>query len=223
MQDDFQHATPEGSSGKGIYQDNGSGGWKQTENVIDGAWNRFYNIDNPEGPYGIGRECPGEVASEPFDNCTNTTSGADRSKVLACSCQLIFTHNFVRTYNNRGSGSDEQPHIGGNCLTFANWGEREQGQLHVAAGGCEPNHRRGRAAPEDSENEAVTCEIAVNVTTCIRHSTSKQLACDPSLQLRYFGQWSSILSMSIESMWSGSSGSCNFPSTCRTATHSQHL
>ena len=121
MQDDFQHATPEGSSGKGIYQDNGSGGWKQTENVIDGAWNRFYNIDNPEGPYGIGRECPGEVASEPFDNCTNTTSGADRSKVLACSCQLIFTHNFVRTYNNRGSGSDEQPHIGGNCLTFANW------------------------------------------------------------------------------------------------------
>ena len=79
------------------------------------------NIDNPEGPFGIGRECPGEVASEPFDNCTNTTSGADRSKILACSCQLIFTRNFVRTYNNRGSGSDEQPHIGGNCLTFANW------------------------------------------------------------------------------------------------------
>jgi hypothetical protein len=48
--DNHQHATAEGASGKGIYQDNGCGGWTMTENVIDGAFNRFYNIDSPEGP-----------------------------------------------------------------------------------------------------------------------------------------------------------------------------
>ena len=102
--DSHQHATSEGSSGKGIYQDNGCGGWTMTQNVIDGAFNRFFNVDNPEGPFGIARRCPGEKPSSLFQNCTNQTKGANHSQVVPCSCMLIFTRNFIRTYNNKGSG-----------------------------------------------------------------------------------------------------------------------
>jgi hypothetical protein len=44
-----------GCSGKGIYHDNGSGGWNYTLNVFDGSWNRFMDVDAPwSGPVQFG-------------------------------------------------------------------------------------------------------------------------------------------------------------------------
>jgi hypothetical protein len=62
----------------------------------------------------------------PFKNCTNQTKGANHSQIVPCSCMLIFHHNFIRTYNNKGAGSDGldgegTSHVGGNCLLYGNW------------------------------------------------------------------------------------------------------
>lgn len=45
--------------GNAIYHDNGSGGFNDTGNVIDGTWSKYLFQDDPLGPFGAGAQCPG--------------------------------------------------------------------------------------------------------------------------------------------------------------------
>eukprot|EP00039_Didymoeca_costata_P020924 m.342867 g.342867 ORF g.342867 m.342867 type:complete len:745 (+) comp21934_c0_seq1:76-2310(+) len=62
-----------GGRGQGIYHDNGSGGFTDSNNVIDGVFHDVCFLNVPLGPYGPGRKCPdaqGQQAdcSVHFDN-----------------------------------------------------------------------------------------------------------------------------------------------------------
>merc|ERR1712039_228473 len=54
-----QPGSPVASGGIGIYHDNGSGGFCDKENVIEGAVTASLQLNRPMGPYGRGRLCPG--------------------------------------------------------------------------------------------------------------------------------------------------------------------
>jgi hypothetical protein len=73
--------------------DNGSGGFTDTGNVIDGTWSTYYFQDNSLGPYG-----PGGICKDSQGN--------------AADCGMAFVGNYMRT--NAG-GTDS--HVN---TTFAN-------------------------------------------------------------------------------------------------------
>lgn len=66
------------SAGNGIYHDNGSGGFTDKNNVIDGTWGRYLFQDNSLGPYGPGALCPGRDGQQ-------------------ADCGMAFVGNWVRT------------------------------------------------------------------------------------------------------------------------------
>lgn len=80
------------SHGNAIYHDNGSGGFTDTDNVIDGPWSSFLAINGPLGPYGPDRKCPGKNGE-------------------AANCGIIYTNNWLRT---KAGG-----HGGGNNITVS--------------------------------------------------------------------------------------------------------
>ena len=72
-------AQPSGS-GNGIYHDNGSGGFTDTDNVIDGPWSLYLFQDDPDGPYGpTPQYCPSSDWNAPTD------------------CGMAFENNWMRT------------------------------------------------------------------------------------------------------------------------------
>jgi hypothetical protein len=74
----YIHQGNPGSSGNAVYHDNGSGGFTDTDNVIDGDWRTFLLANTPLGNYGPAKICPGPNG-EPSD------------------CGLVFTGNWLRT------------------------------------------------------------------------------------------------------------------------------
>jgi hypothetical protein len=66
------------SKGNAIYHDNGSGGFTDTRNVIDGTWRTYFFQDDSLGPYGPGGSCHGR-------------DGA------AANCGMAFENNFIRS------------------------------------------------------------------------------------------------------------------------------
>lgn len=66
----------------------GSGGFSDTNNVIDGTWGKYLFQDNPDGPYGPApAQCP----------------GADGAPA---NCGMAFVGNFMRT--NAGGTDNHQ-------------------------------------------------------------------------------------------------------------------
>lgn len=65
-------------AGQGIYHDNGSAGFTDTGNVIDGDWSNYYFQDDSLGPYGPGALCP-DRNGQPTD------------------CGMAFVGNWYRT------------------------------------------------------------------------------------------------------------------------------
>jgi hypothetical protein len=65
-------------SRNGIYHDNGSAGFTDTENVIDGDFSMYYFQDNSLGPYGPGALCPDQFGQQ-------------------TDCGVVFAGNFMRT------------------------------------------------------------------------------------------------------------------------------
>lgn len=47
-----------------VYHDNGSGGFKDMKNVIEGIWQHFCGLNLPGGPFGIGKKCPGREGEQ---------------------------------------------------------------------------------------------------------------------------------------------------------------
>jgi len=82
------------SHGNAVYHDNGSGGFTDTDNVIDGPWRSFLAINGPLGPYGPARQCPGKTGA-------------------AADCGLIYKDNWLRT-NAGGHGSGKNITVTGN-------------------------------------------------------------------------------------------------------------
>ena len=69
---------PAPHAGNAIYNDNGSGGFHTSGNVIDGIWGAYLFQDDSLGPYGPGAICPGRDGS-PAD------------------CGMVFSGNTMRT------------------------------------------------------------------------------------------------------------------------------
>ena len=69
----------DGGRGQAVYHDNGSGGWNDTELVIDGVFNNACFLNTPLGNYGHGKQCP--------------TGGARQQG----DCSVFFDHNWLRT------------------------------------------------------------------------------------------------------------------------------
>jgi hypothetical protein len=66
------------SAGNAIYHDNGSGGFTDSLNVIDGLWGTYFFQDDSLGPYGPGALCPGRDGSP-------------------ANCGMLFENNWMRT------------------------------------------------------------------------------------------------------------------------------
>ena len=66
------------SAGNAIYHDNGSAGFTDSSNVIDGTWSTYFFQDDSLGPYGPGAQCPGRDGA-PAD------------------CGMAFINNYMRT------------------------------------------------------------------------------------------------------------------------------
>ena len=81
------------AAGNGVYHDNGSGGFADTENVIDGKWGQYFFQDDSLGPFGPGASCPGREG-EPTD------------------CGMAFGGNWIRS-----DASGTTSHVN---TTFAN-------------------------------------------------------------------------------------------------------
>ena len=81
------------SSGNAVYHDNGSGGFRDTQNVIDGQWGTYFFQDDSLGPYGPGAQCPDETGAPG-------------------NCGMAFIGNWMRT-NAHGTTSHQN-------TTFAN-------------------------------------------------------------------------------------------------------
>jgi hypothetical protein len=69
----------DGGRGQAVYHDNGSGGWNDTNLVIDGVFNRACFLNTPLGNYGPGKQCP----------MSGTRQQGD--------CRVFFDHNWLRT------------------------------------------------------------------------------------------------------------------------------
>ena len=65
-------------AGNGIYHDNGSAGFTDTGNVIDGDYDRYFFQDDSLGPYGPGALCPDQYG-------------------VQTDCGMVFAGNFYRT------------------------------------------------------------------------------------------------------------------------------
>jgi hypothetical protein len=97
-----------GCGGKGIYHDNGSGGWNDTQNVIDGSWNRFITVNAPwDGHLAFG---PGENSANkpaPKVKARNLCPGPDGK--IDHDCRVNITGNWIRMPELAGNGN------GGSC------------------------------------------------------------------------------------------------------------
>jgi hypothetical protein len=78
------------AAGNAIYHDNGSGGFSDTYNVIDGAWRTYFFQDDPDGPYG---PAPQSCPSFPDWN-------------VQTDCGMAFVNNTMRT--DAGGTTDHQ-------------------------------------------------------------------------------------------------------------------
>ena len=96
--------------GNAIYHDNGSGGFTDTENVIDGGWGSFLAVNGPLGPFGPGKTCPGP--GPPVGT--------------AADCGIVNSGNWLRT-NAHGKGSS------GNVSVHDNIKVDTHGDLPAAA------------------------------------------------------------------------------------------
>lgn len=73
------------SAGNAIYHDNGSGGFTDSGNVIDGEWGTYLVINDSIGPYGPGALCPGRDGE-------------------AANCGMEFAGNWMRTNAGGATG-----------------------------------------------------------------------------------------------------------------------
>lgn len=75
------------NAGNAIYHDNGSGGFIDSSNVIDGTWGSYMFQDDSLGPYGPGAICPGrdgqaaDCGMEFIGNWMRTAAGGTTSHV----------------------------------------------------------------------------------------------------------------------------------------------
>eukprot|EP01047_Picozoa_sp_COSAG01_P076009 COSAG01_NODE_13208_length_1620_cov_1.136095_2_plen_140_part_00 len=120
----------------------GIGGWNDTENVIDGSWNRFITVNNPwNGPIAFG---PGETKLKARNLCPGLDGRTDHD------CRVNITANWIRMVQLAGNGN------GGSCdglyggrqvnsscwLNTNNW---MNGQLQPTW----INHKRGLPGPHE--------------------------------------------------------------------------
>ena len=83
----------------------GIGGWNDTENVIDGSWNRFITVNNPwNGPIAFG---PGETKLKARNLCPGLDGRTDHD------CRVNITANWIRMVQLAGNGN------GGTAVTTA--------------------------------------------------------------------------------------------------------
>jgi hypothetical protein len=78
----------DGGRGQAVYHDNGSGGWNDTNLVIDGVFSNACFLNTPLGNFGHGKQCP---------------EGGERKQG---NCSVFFDDNWLRT----DAGMSDCPH-----------------------------------------------------------------------------------------------------------------
>ena len=140
-----------GCGGKGIYHDNGSGGFNDTANVIDGAWNRFITVNSP-WTGGVLAYGPGENSADkpaPKTKGRNLCPGPDG--VTDHDCRVNITGNWIRMVELAGNGNGAScdgvyaglGQVNTSCwLNHDNWMNGQDQPTWI-------NHSNGYVAPTD--------------------------------------------------------------------------
>ena len=87
----FGRTNPGGTNPNAIYHDNGSGGWLDKNNVMEGSFAAYCALGSARGGFGNGANCPGVHGEQ--EDCVTLTSGQ-----RVC-CTVDFVDNWLHMPN----------------------------------------------------------------------------------------------------------------------------
>lgn len=86
--------------GNAVYHDNGSGGFTDSHNVLDGTFAHSCGLNPPSGPFGLGRKCPGNHGEQ-------------------MDCSIAFVDNWLRTTEVQHEQCSNGGNVTGNVRVVA--------------------------------------------------------------------------------------------------------